>query len=75
MHEVSRREKVTTYAHELNSSTAPRGAATITWARKLCWQSGIKVMGKNKVLVKVQPEGKYSTFRSISNFCDVSCGH
>jgi ATP-dependent 26S proteasome regulatory subunit len=22
----------------------------------------VKVMGKNKVLVKVQPEGKYSTF-------------
>jgi 26S proteasome regulatory subunit T6 len=25
----------------------------------------VKVMGKNKVLVKVQPEGKYSTFHDI----------
>ena len=27
----------------------------------------VKVMGKNKVLVKVQPEGKYSTFPSVLN--------
>jgi ATP-dependent 26S proteasome regulatory subunit len=25
----------------------------------------VKIMGKNKVLVKVQPEGKYSAFRSL----------
>ena len=24
----------------------------------------VRIMGKNKVLVKVQPEGKYSAFRS-----------
>ena len=28
----------------------------------------VKIMGKNKVLVKVQPEGKYSTFRSFYLF-------
>jgi 26S proteasome regulatory subunit T6 len=28
----------------------------------------VKIMGKNKVLVKVQPEGKYSAFRSYSFF-------
>ena len=27
----------------------------------------VKIMGKNKVLVKVQPEGKYSGFRSLIN--------
>lgn len=31
----------------------------------------IKVMGKNKVLVKVQPEGKYST--RPFHFLDVRC--
>lgn len=30
----------------------------------------VKVMGKNKVLVKVQPEGKHSMFRSVLNFGD-----
>ena len=28
----------------------------------------VKIMGKNKVLVKVQPEGKYSAFRSNYHF-------
>lgn len=28
----------------------------------------VKIMGKNKVLVKVQPEGKYSAFRSYHFF-------
>lgn len=31
----------------------------------------VKVMGKNKVLVKVQPEGKYSAFNSIRNLSTI----
>lgn len=31
----------------------------------------VKIMGKNKVLVKVQPEGKYSMFRSYYFFLSV----
>ena len=27
----------------------------------------VKAMGKTKVLVKVQPEGKYSEFHSVTN--------
>ena len=30
----------------------------------------VKVMGKNKVLVKVQPEGKYSAYRCITSYCE-----
>ena len=41
----------------------------------------VRIMGKNKVLVKVQPEGKYSAFRSyrfvrmMPTTDGQSCGH
>lgn len=32
----------------------------------------VKPMGKNKVLVKVQPEGKYSAYATYISKCDCS---
>lgn len=34
----------------------------------------VKVMGKKKVLVKVQPEGKYGTYTALCHQC-ASTGH